>query len=488
MRVPFGLALLAGVLFAGLTTVMTWVEHQTFNSTSLDMGVYTQLVWNGGHGEPFATSLLLQNRLHLAEHLALLLLPLAPLYALLPDPRLLLTLQQLALGLAGLTVYWLARRRLGAWLALVPTLGYYLMPSLTEVALDAFYPIAFAAVPVGLAAALALERRPRAAGLLALLAVLFEEEAALPLIGLGLFLALFRREGRAIGLTLLVAGGLWLGLGEQQVMPGYHQTSTADEESRASNHFAQLQEEPAAWLRSVAVDRLDPDLVRTSGLRRLVGQPTPCPDPGHCSALRWWLYPTAGVALLSPPTLLMAAPSAAALLLADKPGRFRRHWVAPMLPLIWLATAVALASLGRRRRWLGRVVAAGVLLASGVTYALDSSLPLGAQFEASDLVMTELGTDLAALGGAIPAPASVVASKRGLAHLANRPDLYAFPPKDYGPGLWPPDRLPEYLLVDPRNGDSQRELETPSGEVRWRSAYVEIERRPNALLFRRVAG
>jgi uncharacterized membrane protein len=485
MRVPFGLALLAGALFAGLTTIMTWVEHQTFNSTSLDMGVYTQLIWNGGHGKPFATSLLLQNRLHLAEHLALLLLPLAPLYAFLPDPRLLLTLQQLALGLAGLSVYWLARRRLGGWLALVPTLGYYLMPSLTEVALDAFYPIAFAAAPVGLAAALALERRPRAAGLLALLAVLFEEEAALPLLGLGLFLALFRREGRAIGLTLLVAGGLWLGLGEQLVMPGYHQTSIADQLSRASIHFARLQEQPAAWLSGVAVDRLDPDLVRTSGLGRLVGQPAPCQEPGHCSALRWWLYPTAGVALLSPPTLLMAAPSAAALLLADKPGRFRRHWVAPMLPLIWLAVTVALASLGRRR-WLGRAAASGVLLATGITYALDSSLPLGAQFEPSDLVMTELGADLATLGGAIPAPASVVASKRGLAHLANRPDLYAFPPKDYGPGLWPPDSLPEYLLVDLRNQDSQREFEAPSGGVRWRSEYVEIQRRPNALLFRRV--
>src|SRR5438093_630875 len=131
-----GGALALALLFTVVTTAITWAEHETYNSTSLDMGVYAQLLWDTAHGHPFATTLLLQNRLHLAEHLALLLLPLAPLYGLVPDVKLLLLLQQVALALSGLAVFWVARGVLGSRLALVALTAYYAMPTLAEVALD----------------------------------------------------------------------------------------------------------------------------------------------------------------------------------------------------------------------------------------------------------------------------------------------------------------------------------------------------------------
>ena len=472
------LALGAGALFAVVTTVLTWTEHATYNSTSLDIGVYTQLVWNMAHGHPFETTLLLQNRLHLAEHIALLLQPLAPLYGLAPDVRILLLLQQTALGLSGLPVYWLARRRLNGPLALLVVLGYYLMPALTEVALDAFYPIVLAALPVGLASAWALSGRPRSAALAVLLAMLWEEEAALLAIGLGLYLLVRCRPVRRLGLAVLVAAVLWLGLAEGLVMPRYQQPSTAGQDTRAQGHFEQLRAQPLGWLGNVALNRLDPDLVRTSGLVRRFGQLAPCQQPGQCSALRWWLYPTGGLALLSPPTLLMAAPEAATVLIADKPGRFRRHWVAPMLPVIWLAVALGLALLARRRLQLG---AAGLLLAAMlVFYYLDSSLPLGSQYEATDVVMTPLGEDLARLGAMIPDGASVLATRRGLAHLTNRRFVYVYPPRDYGAGLWPPAALPDYALIDLRGRDSADLL-----AIETEGRYHEVARTPNAVLLRR---
>src|SRR5215211_614808 len=166
-----------GAAFTAVTVAITWVEYQTYNSTSLDMAVYSQLVWNSANGHPLETTLLLQNRSHLAEHLALLLLPLGPLYGLAPDVRLLLLLQQAALAVSGIPLYLMARQRLGPRLATLCLAGYYLMPTMAEVALDAFYPIAFVAAPVGLAVALAIGGRTRAALLPCLLAVLFEEEA-----------------------------------------------------------------------------------------------------------------------------------------------------------------------------------------------------------------------------------------------------------------------------------------------------------------------
>src|SRR5919198_795747 len=113
-----------GLLYTLITTSITWAEHATYNRTSLDLGVYTQLVWNMAHGRPFETTLLL--------------------------------LQQVALALSGLPLFWLARCRLGPRLGLMVLACYYAMPLLTDIALDGMYPIVFAAVPAGLAAALAL--------------------------------------------------------------------------------------------------------------------------------------------------------------------------------------------------------------------------------------------------------------------------------------------------------------------------------------------
>src|SRR4029079_4093609 len=105
------------------------------------------------------TTLLANNRLHLAEHLALVLLPVAPLYALIPSVSLLLLLQTTFVAASGLAVYWFAYRRLGSGLALLITAAYYASPLLGEIALDNFYPITFAALPLGWATALAISGR-----------------------------------------------------------------------------------------------------------------------------------------------------------------------------------------------------------------------------------------------------------------------------------------------------------------------------------------
>ena len=478
------LAIGLGVFYTLLTTAITWAEHATYNRTSLDLGVYTQLVWNMAHGRPFETTLLLQNRLHLAEHLALLLLPLGPLYGLVPDVRVLLLLEQAALALSGLPVFWLARCRLGPRLGLVILACYYAMPVLADVALDGVYPIVFAAVPAGLAAALALSGVRRTAAISSLLALTFEEEAALLALGVGLYLLWFRPTARGTAAVLLLAGGLWLGSAEGLVMPSFYQPTTSADETRAERHFSQLRENPAGWLQSVALNRLDPETLGALRLPRRVGQPTRCPEGGHCSALRWWLYPTAGLALLSPPALLIAGPPAASLLLADRPGRFRRHWAAPMLPVFWLAATLGLVRLAGRRRIRLAAVAA-LLGATLLMYHLDSSLPFGGQYDPGDIAGSALAADLSRLGARIPDGASVAASRRGLAHLANRRELYVFPPKDYGPGLWPPPELPAYALLDLQNVDVVRDLESPTGSLRTDPPYRELARTANALLLQR---
>ncbi len=88
-------------------------EDVALNSTSRDLSVYEQILWSTAHGRPFWTTLLESNRIHLAEHVALLLPVLAPLYAVLPDGRSLFVVQSVSLALGAAPIYLLARRLIG---------------------------------------------------------------------------------------------------------------------------------------------------------------------------------------------------------------------------------------------------------------------------------------------------------------------------------------------------------------------------------------
>ena len=106
------------------------------------------------------------------------------------------------LALAGTPVYLLARRLLGGiWLPTLFVACYFLMPTVTEVAYDAFYPIIWAALPISFASYFLLTDRTKQGVALALLAIPIEEEAGLAVLGLGLML-LLRRGQRRVGLAL----------------------------------------------------------------------------------------------------------------------------------------------------------------------------------------------------------------------------------------------------------------------------------------------
>ena len=431
-------------------------ELLTYNSTSRDIGVYLHKLWNTGHGRPFQTTLLESNRVHLAEHIALLLPVLAPLYALRPDPNWLFVVQTTVLALAATPVYLLARRRLGG--VLLPTLfvaGYFLMPTVTEVAFDAFYPVTWTALPLGFAAYFLLTDRARPGVALALLAIPMEEEAGLAVLGLGLFLVL-RRGCRLLGVGLAGVALLWLGLVAMVVMPRFHEPSTmpSSGENRSVDHFAQLRDHPTETIRDLA-------LVRTP------------------RALRWLIAPAGGLPLLAPQVLVIDAPQAAVLLLADKGERFRRHWASPMMPTIWLAAVVGFAAL--RGRWLRTAGMVALVTGSVVCYLLDSNLPGGGDFDPSDVVWTDRAEQHAYLVERVPPGVSVVSSRRALGSLANRAELYVFPPS-YAGKLWPPERRVGAYLLDLSNDGTWEALIGRQSPLRSNRPYAIWLAGPDAML------
>ncbi len=436
-------AFCVGLLWLGLACWIVVAEHETYNTTSRDFGVYLQVLWDTGHGRPFLTSLLEFNRVHLAEHVALLLPLLAPLYALFPDPRWLLVGQQVALALSGIPVYLLARRMVGGvWLPTLLVAGFFAMPTLDEVAFDALYPVTFAALPMAFGAYFLITGRWRRGAACGLLALLIEEEAGLTVAGLGIFLLLSRRTIRWAP-ALLVASAVWLGLVGFVVMPRFHEPSTAGE-NRTLGHFEHLRQSPG-------------EAVGTFLTRRSV------------LAARWLLAPTGGLALLAPEVLAIDLPHAATLLLADKEGRYRRHWAAPMLPAIWLAAVVGLARLGKSPL---RLAGIGLLVVGSVaSYLVDSSLPGGGDYEPEDVVWTERAEQLSYLAAAVPPDASLAASRRPLGHVANRSELYVFPP-NYGGRLWPPDRRVQAYLLDLTNDQTREALAGRQSPLRASRPYA----------------
>ncbi|MDP8923150.1 MAG: DUF2079 domain-containing protein, partial [Chloroflexota bacterium] len=200
--------------------------------------------------------------------------------------------------------------------------------------------------------------------------------------------------------------------------------------NRTVDHFAQLREAPAATLATLLTERVP-------------------------LAARWLLAPTGGVALLAPQVLLIDLPDAAVLVMADKEQRFRRHWVAPTLPIIWLATVVGLARL--RHPPLRALGIGALVLGMTWTYVLDSDLPGGGDSDPSDLVWTERSEQMDYLVRRVPPDASVAASRRVLGDLANRAELYVFPPSYMGK-LWPPNRRPQVYLLDLTNDGTREAL------------------------------
>src|SRR5215207_6681804 len=235
--------------FVGVLSWLALAQHAAYTTGRQDLEIYTQVIWNTANGRPFETTLLKSNLSHLAEHVALVLIPIAALYRLWPDPKLLMVLQQAALALLGLPLFLVARRALGsAWQALVVLACFYLTPSLAGVALDDFHAVPIAAVPLAIGLALVLIGRPRLGAAIALLALPFEEETALAVIGLGGLLWLRRERWLGIGVAAVSAG--YLALLVLVVMPSFHdpRTLAGVEGNRTLNHFQEIRAEPRKLL------------------------------------------------------------------------------------------------------------------------------------------------------------------------------------------------------------------------------------------------
>ena len=189
------LLLAAVALWAAILAAYAIARHELLNSTTFDLGIKAQVIWNTFQGRWFASSIEVEH--YLGDHVQFIFLLLAPLFALWADVKILLIVQSVLLALGAIPVFRLARRRLGHdWPALAFAVAYLLYPTIGFVNRFDFHPLVFTALFLLLALDfLETERVGWASGFV-VLSLLCREEVGFTVFALGLYVALARKQRR----------------------------------------------------------------------------------------------------------------------------------------------------------------------------------------------------------------------------------------------------------------------------------------------------
>ena len=225
VRLLLGAALALYGLSVGFCSVR---RFQTYHAATFDLGYFSQVVWNTANGRWFETTIsrstsseLIGN--YLGEHVTPVLMLIAPLYRLWPDPRLLLVLQTAGVASGALPLFALARRVTGKRThALIVALGYLAYPALGFVNLFDFHPIALSIPAVFLAAWALEEGRGTVFWAAVLLALFTKEELVVPL-GAWAATMVFRADKRRTGARLLGLVAIWAVVSIGVIIPRFNE-------------------------------------------------------------------------------------------------------------------------------------------------------------------------------------------------------------------------------------------------------------------------
>ena len=324
-------AVLVGVAaYAVVFSFVTVTRHLTFATHALDLGYYVQLVWNLARGAGPYVSL---PEMHAwGDHLSPIMYLFVPAYWLVPGPVVLLVAQSVALALGGIAVFGLARARLGEERpAAVFALLYLVNPSLHGINVRDFHAAALA-IPLLLAAFWAVEAgRPWLALLPGALTLLCREDAALPVMGLGAWMAAAHRRWLAGAVAASAALAL-LAVDVRWIIPAYR--------GEPYSHLGRYAHLGGSLPEIVANAILHP--WRTLGTLGTVGRAV------YLAAM---LAPLAFLPLLGGWDLLGVLPALAQNLLSGDPVLygFRTQYQSFVLPFLVLAAVGGYARLAKRR-------------------------------------------------------------------------------------------------------------------------------------------
>jgi uncharacterized membrane protein len=203
---PRLLVILGVLLYAYYYGRFSLQKYDAFQQPGFDVGIFDQGIWLlSRFKDPFVTIMGLNL---FGDHASYILLLFVPLYWIWPHVQLLFLGQTLALAVAAIPVYLIARRILhNSWLALLPALALLLNPALGWLNLENFHPDSFE-VPLALFAFyFTTVRRWRPFIIMVVLLLLVKEDVALLVVPLGIYVAL--KHDRRVGFITADLGVVW---------------------------------------------------------------------------------------------------------------------------------------------------------------------------------------------------------------------------------------------------------------------------------------
>lgn len=217
---PFTIVCLAAAGYATCFAYHTVVHHWNVLSTSLDLGLEENVIWNALHsGALFKTTPYGGPTGNLVgEHAAYFSYIIAPIYALHQKAETILVLQAALIGGAAVPLYLVARKYLGPWLSCLVALWYLFYPPLHGSNLYDFHYPPLAPFFLWFTLYFILARKNVLAVIFAIVTLSVREDISLGLVILGLFLMLTRRRPR-VGLLLAAAGAIYFVAMKMIIMP-----------------------------------------------------------------------------------------------------------------------------------------------------------------------------------------------------------------------------------------------------------------------------
>jgi uncharacterized membrane protein len=193
------------------------IRHALFNSNAFDLGIFDNGIYLISQGkEPYVTF----RGLHiLGDHGAFIFYPLALLYKIYPDVHWLFAVQAIALALAALPTWQLARQAgLKEAQATIIAVVYLLYPLIFNINLFDFHPEVIA-VPAILWAVLAARVENLGGFILAIIVTLScKAVLSLTVAAMGFWLLIFEKK-RWYGVIALAAGLAWFLIATQLIIP-----------------------------------------------------------------------------------------------------------------------------------------------------------------------------------------------------------------------------------------------------------------------------
>jgi uncharacterized membrane protein len=327
-----------------------------------------------------------------------------------PSPLTLSFIQIAAVSLGALPMFWLSRRRTGSErLAGLLALTYLVYPWIAWTAVDAFHPVTIA-IPLFLFAFWFLEtERWIPFAMCVVLAAATGELMGVVVAGLGIWYALARRR-RLVGLVVAAGGIGWTLLALLVVVPRF-----ARAESAYYGIFEHVGGSPWGVLRTALT------------------------DPGAILATitesRDFLYlflvaaPLAGLFLLAPGVAAIALPQLGVNLLAvvDATTDPHAHYVAGVLPFLFIALVLGVARLSPQGRARAAVFALALSLAASVILGPWPGALGGTPSWYRPDAAPELTSALRSALDLIPESAPVSSTNKLGSHLAARRYAYIAP-------------------------------------------------------------